>query len=105
MVAGDLANLDTRHMSHGRPTPKLDYRWTAPHEVEALQGGSAKLSLPASSKIHLTVNLSYHRRFENDQLPGQVTEAGSPNPVVAGEERSQDKFEVTCILVDRMNRQ
>ena len=30
LVAGDLAYLDTRHLSRGRPTPKLDYRWTGP---------------------------------------------------------------------------
>ena len=28
LAAGDLAYLDTRHLSRGRPTPKLDYRWT-----------------------------------------------------------------------------
>ena len=26
LAAGDLAYLDTRHFSRGRPTPKLDYR-------------------------------------------------------------------------------
>ena len=61
LAAGDLAYLDTRHLSRGRPTPKLDYRWWGPYRVEAVHGGSAKLSLPAGSKIHPMVNLSYLR--------------------------------------------
>ena len=59
LAAGDLAYLDTRHLSRGRPTPKLDYCWTGPYKVEAVHGGSTQLALPAGSKIHLTVNLSY----------------------------------------------
>jgi len=105
LAAGDLAYLDTRHLSRGRPTPKLDYRWTGPYRVEAVHGGSAKLSLPAGSKIHPTVNLSYLRRFDNNPLPGQATDAESPEPVVAGEDPSEDEFEVTGILDARVNRQ
>ena len=105
LVAGDLAYLDMRHLLRGRRTPKLDYRWTGPYIVEAVHGGSSKLSLPASSKIHPTANLSYLRRFDNDPLPGQVTEAESPDPVVAGEDPSEDKFEVTRILEAPINRQ
>ena len=59
LVDGDLAYLDTRYISRGRPTPKLDYCWTGPYRGEAVQGGSAKVSLPAGSKVHPTVNLSY----------------------------------------------
>ena len=33
LVAGDLPYLDTTHLSRGRPTPKLDCRWTGPHKV------------------------------------------------------------------------
>ena len=33
LAAGDLAYLDTRHLSRGRPTPKLDYRWMGPYRV------------------------------------------------------------------------
>ena len=105
LAAGDLAYLDTRHLSRGRPTPKLDYRWTGPYRVEAVHGGSAKLSLPTGSKIHPTVNLSYLRRFDNDPLPGQTTDAESPDPVIAGEDPSEDEFEVTRILDARINRQ
>ena len=105
LVAGDLAYLDTRHLSRGRPTPKLDYRWMGPHKMEAVYGGSAKLLLPAGSKIHLTVNLSYLRRFDDDLLPGQVTDVESPDPVIAGEDPSEDKFKVTCILDACINRQ
>ena len=47
LAAGDLAYLDTRHLSRRRPTPKLYYRWTGPYRVEAVHSGSAKLSLPA----------------------------------------------------------
>ena len=36
LAAGDLAYLDTRHLSRGRPTPKRDYRWTGPYKVEAV---------------------------------------------------------------------
>ena len=83
----------------------MDYRWTGPYRVEAVHGGSAKLSLPAGSKIHATVNLSYLRRFDNNPLPGQATDAESPDPVIAGEDPSEDKFEVTRILDARINRQ
>ena len=105
LAAGDLAYLDTRHLSRGRPTTKLDYRWKGPYRVEAVYGGSAKLSLPTGSKIHPTVNLSYLRRLDNDLLPGQKTDAESPDPVIAGKDPSQDKFEVTRILDARSNRQ
>ena len=105
LVAGDLTYLDMRHLSCGCPTPKLDYRWTGPYKVEAIRGGLAKLSLPAGSKIHPTVNLSYLRRFDNDPLPGQVTEAESSDPVIAGKDPSADEFEVTRILDARINRQ
>ena len=73
--------------------------------MEAVHGGSAKLSLPTGSKIHPTVNLSYLRRFDNDPLPGQTTDAESPDPVIAGEDPSEDEFEVTRILDARINRQ
>ena len=33
LATGDLAYLDTRHLSRGRPTSKLDYRWTGPYRV------------------------------------------------------------------------
>ena len=105
LAAGDLAYLDTRHLSRGRQTPKLDFRWTGPYRVEAVHGGSAKLSLPTGSKIHQTVNLSYLRRFDNDPLPGQATDAESPDPVIAGEDPTEDKFEVARILDARINRQ
>jgi hypothetical protein len=105
LAPGDLAYLDTRHLSRGRPTPKLDYRWTGPYRVEAVHGGSAKLSLPAGSRIHPTVNLSYLRPFDNDPLPGQITDAESPDPVVTGEDPSEDEFEVARILDARMNNQ
>ena len=105
MAAGDLAYLDTRHLSRGRPTPKLNYRWTGPYRVEAVHGGSAKLSLPAGSKIHPTVNFSYLRRFDNNPPPGQATDAESPDPVIAGEDPAEDEFEVTLILDARINRQ
>ena len=83
----------------------LDYRWTGPYKVEAVHGGSAKLSLLAGSKIHPTVNLSYLRQFNNNPLPGQATDAESPNPVIAGEDPTEDKFEVTRILDACINRQ
>ena len=105
LAAGDLAYLDTRHLSRGRPTSKLDYRWTGPYRVEAVHGGSTKLSLPTGSKIHPTVNLSYLCRFDNDPLPGQTTDPESPDPVIAGEDPSEDKFEVTRILDAHINRQ
>ena len=105
LAAGDLAYLDTRHLSRGRPTPKLDYRWTGPYRVEGVHGGSAKISLPTGSKIHPTVNLLYLRQFDNDPLPGQTTDAESPDPVIAGEDPSQDEFEVTHILDARINKQ
>ena len=105
LAAGDLAYLDTRHLSSGRRTPKLDYRWTGPYRVEAVYGGSAKLSLPTGSKIHPTVNLSYLRQFDNDPLPGQTSDAESPDPVIPGEDPSEDDFEVTHILDSRINRQ
>ena len=105
LAAGDLAYLDTRHLSRGRPTPKLDYRWTGPYRVKAVYGGSAKLLLPTGSKIHPTVNLSYLRRFDNDPLPSQTTDAESPDPLIAGEDPSEDEFEVTHILDARINRQ
>ena len=105
LAAGDLVYLETRHLSRGRPTLKLDYRWTGPYRVEAIHSGSAKLSLPASSKIQATVNLSYLRRFDNNPLPGQATDAESPDPVIAGEDPMEDEFEVTRILDARINRQ
>ena len=61
--------------------------------------------LPAGSKIHPTVNPSYLRRFDNDPLHGQTTDAESPDPVIAGEDPSEDEFEVTRILDARINRQ
>ena len=73
--------------------------------MEAVHGGSAKLSLPAGSKVHETVNLSYLRRFDNNRLPGPETDAKSPDPVVAGEDPSEDEFEVTRILDAPINRQ
>ena len=105
LAAGDLADQDTRHLSRGRPTPKLDYRWTGPYRVVAVHGGSAKVLLPAGSRIHPTVNISYLRRFDNDPLPGQATDAESPDPVIAGEDPAEDEFEVMCILDARINRQ
>ena len=105
LAPGDLAYLNTRHLMRGRPTPKLDYHWTGPYKVEALHGGSAKLFLPAGSKIHLTVNLSYLCGFDNNPLPGQATDAESPDPVIAGEDPSGDEFEVTRILDACINRQ
>ena len=93
-----------RHLSRGRPTPKLDYHWTGPYKVEAVHGGSAKLLLLAGSKIRPTVNLSYLRRFDNDPLPGQTTDAESPGPVIAGEDSLEDEFEVTPIFDARINR-
>ena len=105
LAAGYLAYLDTRHLSRGLPTPKLDYCWMGPYRVEAVHGGSAKLLLPAGSTIHPTVNLSYLCRFDNNPLPGQVTDAESPDPVIAGEDPSEDEFEVTGILDARINRQ
>ena len=105
LATGDLAYLDKRHLSRGRPTPKLDYRWTGPYKVEAVHGGSAKLLLPAGSKKHRTVNLSYLRQFDNDPLPGQTTDSESPDPVIAGEDPSEDEFEVMCILDAWINRQ
>ena len=73
--------------------------------MEAIHGVSAKLSLPAGSKIHPTVNLSYLRRFDNNPLPGQAMDAESPDPVISGEDPSEDEFEVTGILDARINRQ
>ena len=105
MAIGVLAYLDTRHLPHGLPTPKLHYRWTGPYRVEAVHGSPAKLRLPAGSKIHLTVNLSYLRQFDNNPLPGQATDAESPDLVIAGEDPSADEFQVTCILDARINRQ
>ena len=105
LAVGDLANLDTRHFSCGRPTLKLDYRWTGPYRVEAVHGGLAKLALPAGSKRHPTVNLSYLHRFNNNPLPGQATDAESPNPVIAGGDPSEDEFEVTRIVDASINRQ
>ena len=102
LAAGDLAYLDTRHLSRGQPTPKLDYHWTGPYRMEAVHGGSAKLLLPAGSRIHPTVNLSYFRRFDNDPLPGQATDAASLDPVIAGEDPTEDEFEVTRILHTRI---
>ena len=97
-MAGDLAYLNTRDLSRSCPTPNLYYHYTGPFKVEAVHDGSAKPSLPASSTIHLTVNLSYLRRFLNDPLPGQVTHTESPDPVIAGEDPSEDEFEETRIL-------
>ena len=105
LAAGNLAYLDTRLLSRRGPTPKLDYPWTGPYRVEAVHGGSAKLLLPAGSRIHPTVNLSYLHRFDNDPLPGQATDAESPDPVITGEDPVEDKFEVTRILDARINRQ
>ena len=73
--------------------------------MEAVHGGSAKLSLLAGSRIHLTVNLSYLRRFDNDSLPGQATDAESPDSMSTGEDPSEDEFEVTLILDARINSQ
>ena len=105
LAAGNLAYLDRRHLSRGCPIPKLDYRWTGPYGVEAVYGASAKLSLPTGSKIHPTVNRSYLRRFDNDPLPGQTTDAESPDPVIAGEDPSEVEFEVTLILDAHINKQ
>ena len=71
--------------------------------MEAVHGGSAKLSLLTGSKIHPTVNLSYLHPFDNDPLAGQTTDAESPDPVIAGEDPSEDEFEVTRILDARIN--
>ena len=103
MAAGDLAYLDTRHLSHGRPTPELNYCWKDPYRVVRVHGGSAKLSLLKASTIHLTVHLSYLHRFDNDLLPGQAADAESPDPVIAGKDPSEDEFEVTCILDAHIN--
>ena len=104
MVAGDLGNLDVRHLSCSRPTPRLDYRWTSAYKVQAVHGASAKLSFPAGSKKHLTVNFSYLRRFNDEPLPGQVSDAKFPDQVIAGKDPLEDEFEVTCILDARINR-
>ena len=105
LAAGDLAYLDTRNLLGGRPTPKLHYCWTCPYSVEAVHCGSAKLLLRARSKIHPTVNLSYLCRFDNNPLPGLAMEAEFPAEVIAGEDPSEDKFEVKHILDARINRQ
>ena len=105
LAPGDPAYLDTRHLSRGGPTRNLDYRSSGPHKVEAVHDGSAKLLLPAGSKIHPRVNISYLRRFDNEPLPGQETEAVFPDPVVAGEDLSENELEVTRILDACMNRQ
>ena len=55
LAAGDLAYLDTRRLSRERLNPKLDYCWRGLYRMEAVHGGSAKLSLPTGSKIHPTV--------------------------------------------------
>ena len=73
--------------------------------MEAVHGGSAKVSLPTGSKIHPTVNLSYLRQSDNDPLPGQTTDAESLDPVIAGQDPSEDEFEVTHILDACINRQ
>ena len=91
-----------RKTRHRVPSPK---QAPGPYKVEAIHGGSVKLLLPAGSKIHLTVNLSYLRRFDNDPLPGQTTDAKSPDPVIAGEDPTEDEFDVTRILDARINRQ
>ena len=101
----DLAYLDTRHLSRRQPTPKLVYRWTGPYRVKALHGGLAKLWLPAGSKIHPTVNLMYLHPFDINPLPGQATDAESPDPVIPGEDPSEDVFEVRRILDASINRQ
>lgn len=51
------------------------------------------------------MNLANLRRFDNDLLPGQSTDRASPDPVIAGEDPSEDKFEVTHILNAHINRQ
>ena len=51
------------------------------------------------------VNLSYLRRFDNDPLPGQATDAESPDVVIAGEDPSEDEFEVARILDAHIKRQ
>ena len=73
--------------------------------MEAIHGGSAIVLLPAGSKIHPTVNLSYLPRFDNNLLPGHATDAESPNPVIAEKDPSVDKFEVTRIFDAHINRQ
>lgn len=96
LAPGDLAYLYTRHLSRRRPTPMLDYHWTGPYKVAAIHRGSAKLVLPASLKIHPIVNLSYLRQFINNPLPSQATDAESPEPVIAGEDPTEDEFSKTC---------
>ena len=73
--------------------------------MEAVHCGSAKLFLPASSKIHPTLNILYLRQFDNDPLPGKATGAEFPDPVIASEDPSEDELEVTPILDDSFNRQ
>ena len=51
------------------------------------------------------MNLSYLRRFDNNPLPGQATDAESPDPVIARKDASEDEFEVTRILDTCINRQ
>ena len=70
-----------------------------------MHDGSAKLSRPAGSKIHPTVNLSYLCQFDTHPLPSLATNAVSPDLVIAGNDSSKDKFKVTHILDAHINRQ
>ena len=102
---GDLTYLSTQHLARGRPTHKLDYRWTGPYQAKSVHRGAAKLALPQGSKIHPVINLSHLRRYPNDPLPGQATEAESPDPVVQdSDDPSEHEFGVVDILDARVNR-
>ena len=63
--------------------------------------GPRKIQGPAPP----SANATYLCRFDNNPLPGQITDAESPNPVIAGEDPLEDEFEVTRILDARINRQ
>ena len=51
------------------------------------------------------MNLSYLHQFDNDPLPGQATDAESPDPLITSEDPSEDEFDVTRILDACINRQ
>lgn len=93
---GDLAWVSTKHLTTGRPSKKLDYKWLGPFRVTKAFGNAYTLDLPTSWAVNKTFNASQIQKDPDDALPGQ-----NPDPPPAIEVSGAREWEVEEILASR----
>jgi transposase InsO family protein len=100
--AGDLVSLNVAHLRSSSPKHgswKLHKKWLGPYKILRMHGpNAAELELPATMKIHPTVNISMLQKFRQSADFGQRTEP-PPDPVLV---EGQEEFEVEDILDRRV---